>query len=271
MSSFYKLNNEVLKFSIDDIDELRFNQWIIRKENLQRLNKEDALEKGLFRMTVRTIKEDLGVTHWRAYSLIEKFKKLGIIKCIETSETKKEASVYAYTSVYIDGANQTVDQTVNQTVGPSDFNEETYKGRTVDQTVDQTSKKDNIKRELKNKYIDTSTEVKIANYLYELILKNNPKAKKPNIQKWADVINKIMRIDERSEEDIRKVIKYSQSDDFWLSVILSPTNLRKNFDKLYLKANKKAPVGTGANKNNSYDNSICNSNDIYSKFKGEFL
>ena len=259
MCNFYKLNNEILKFDIDDdIDELRFNQWIIKKENLQRLNKKDVLEKGLFRMTVRTVESDLGITFGKARSLIKKFEKLGIIKCIEVSKSKKQASVYAYTTVYFDENNNTVQNTVRNTDNASNSNDYSNTNNTVQNTVRNTSKKENIKRELKNKYIDTSTEVKISEYLYKLILKNNSKAKKPNIQKWADVINKLMRIDGRSKEDIKLVIDYSQSNDFWMGVILSPTNLRKHFDKLYLQANKKAPAGTGADKNNSYTKSICN-------------
>lgn len=259
MCNFYKLNNEILKFDIDDdIDELRFNQWIIKKENLQRLNKKDVLEKGLFRMTVRTVESDLGITFGKARSLIKKFEKLGIIKCIEVSKSKKQASVYAYTTVYFDENNNTVQNTVRNTDNASNSNDCSNTNNTVQSTVRNTSKKENIKRELKNKYIDTSTEVKISEYLYKLILKNNSKAKKPNIQKWADVINKLMRIDGRSKEDIKLVIDYSQSNDFWMGVILSPTNLRKHFDKLYLQANKKAPAGTGADKNNSYTKSICN-------------
>ncbi len=52
---------------------------------------------------------------------------------------------------------------------------------------------------IKNKkiYVETSNEYRLAKYLFELIRKNNPEFKEPNIQTWALHIDRMIRIDKR--------------------------------------------------------------------------
>ncbi len=83
---------------------------------------------------------------------------------------------------------------------------------------------------------DNSVEMVLANELKEYILENNPKARVPvNLDRWAHVFDLMMRRDKRTVDDIRRVMEFSQRDDFWKSNILSPSSLRKQFDRLYLR------------------------------------
>lgn len=75
-----------------------------------------------------------------------------------------------------------------------------------------------------------------AKYLFSLIQQNNETAKQPNFDKWAEEFRKIRTIDKR--EYIEYMIKWSQQDPFWCTNILSPATLRKQWDKLYMKAKK---------------------------------
>jgi len=59
------------------------------------------------------------------------------------------------------------------------------------------------------------------------------------IDRWADDIRKLNLIDDRSLEDIKKVIDFSQHDNFWCSNILSAKKLREKFGTLYLQLTKK--------------------------------
>jgi len=105
--------------------------------------------------------------------------------------------------------------------------------------------KDNIKDYCpKNKFSDDSLEIKIANYLYAKIKINNNRTKKPNLQSWADTINKIMRIDKYTKDEIRQVIDFSQDDSFWKTNILSAEKLRKQMQRLLLtiKSENEKPV-----------------------------
>jgi hypothetical protein len=60
-----------------------------------------------------------------------------------------------------------------------------------------------------------------------------------HIQKWAQDIDKLIRIDGQKYGDIKMVIDWIYNDPFWSTVVLSTGNLRKNFPKLYPKAVKR--------------------------------
>ena len=87
----------------------------------------------------------------------------------------------------------------------------------------------------KKPFVETSDEVRLSELLFSLMLRNNPKAKTPNIQTWAKHVDYMIRIDKRNVEDIEKIIRWSQKDSFWLGNILSTSKLRDKFDKLWLK------------------------------------
>ena len=82
-----------------------------------------------------------------------------------------------------------------------------------------------------------SEEIRLSNFLFNHILKNNPNSKKPNFQKWAKDFDAILRIDKRPLEKVKEVIKWSQEDSFWKANILSPGKLRDKFDQLVVKSN----------------------------------
>jgi len=44
-----------------------------------------------------------------------------------------------------------------------------------------------------------------------------------------------MRIDERTPQELKAVIAWSQQSDFWLRVIRSPEKVRKHFESLWLQ------------------------------------
>jgi len=89
-------------------------------------------------------------------------------------------------------------------------------------------------KELKT-FLPDSVEVRASEYLWGKIFSNNPDAKKPNIQLWAKEFDLMMRVDNRSQSDIGKVIDFCQSDRFWKSNILSAKKLREKYDQLKSK------------------------------------
>lgn len=93
-----------------------------------------------------------------------------------------------------------------------------------------------LKNEKKNLYSQNSNEFQLSELLLKEIKNNNPNYKTPDIQKWSEHIDKMIRIDKRPVEYIRAVILWSQQDDFWKANILSTQTLRKQFDKLLIKA-----------------------------------
>ncbi|AIY81786.1 helix-turn-helix domain protein [Clostridium botulinum 202F] len=86
-----------------------------------------------------------------------------------------------------------------------------------------------------NIYSSEKDEYRLSLLLKNLILNRDSKAraKKCDLQKWCIHINKLIRLDNRTPEDIERVIKWCQNDIFWSSNILSTEKLRKQFDMLY--------------------------------------
>lgn len=86
-------------------------------------------------------------------------------------------------------------------------------------------------------------DIELSQLLYNLIRKNTPNwYVKPKIEVWAAEIRKLREIDKQSLEEIEKVIRWSQDNDFWKQNILSTTKLRKQFPTLLVQMHKKAKV-----------------------------
>ncbi|OPD28588.1 hypothetical protein AL714_07790 [Clostridium botulinum] len=101
-----------------------------------------------------------------------------------------------------------------------------------------TNKNDkNVNNEKKNNYMSDSNEYRLAEYLYKHILKNNLKAKEPNLEKWAKTFDYILRIDKRELDEVKNLIVFCQEHSFWYKNILSPDKLRKQYDRLVLEMN----------------------------------
>jgi uncharacterized protein YdaU (DUF1376 family) len=81
-----------------------------------------------------------------------------------------------------------------------------------------------------------SDEFRLSKMLFSFIEKRNPKNKEPNMQSWARNIDLMLRVDGRLPEDIERVIRWCQADNFWQNNILSTGKLREKFDALMLKA-----------------------------------
>jgi len=79
-------------------------------------------------------------------------------------------------------------------------------------------------------------DITLAQLLFDLIKANTPNwYLKPKIEMWADEIRKLREIDHQTLEEIEKVIRWCQADDFWKGNILSTTKLRKQFPTLLVK------------------------------------
>jgi len=85
-------------------------------------------------------------------------------------------------------------------------------------------------------FLSDSDEVRLAEFLLGKIISRNPKFKKPkNIQSWAKQIDYMIRLDNRTPEEIREIIEWCQKDPFWRGNILSTAKLREKFDQLVEK------------------------------------
>lgn len=84
----------------------------------------------------------------------------------------------------------------------------------------------------------------ICAYLADKIQANG--SKRPTItQGWRDAGRRLIDLDGRTVEQIRKAIDWSQNDEFWRGNILSMPTLREQYDRLRLAAQRKARGSPG--------------------------
>lgn len=62
-----------------------------------------------------------------------------------------------------------------------------------------------------------------------------PGKRETTVERWAQDIDKLARIDNQSIPDIEATILWCQKDDFWKDNILSGSKLREKWDKLQIK------------------------------------
>ncbi len=97
--------------------------------------------------------------------------------------------------------------------------------------------KETIQKTLSHKFFDkNSVTYQLTIYLEGKIRENNraiKKRKEVQIQSWCKDIDKLMRIDEAKQNEIKKVIDWVVQDDFWSKNILCPSSLRKHYPRFY--------------------------------------
>lgn len=93
----------------------------------------------------------------------------------------------------------------------------------------------------KPKFSDDATEMKLAMHLFAKIKENNPEHRPLTYsqkQTWADNIRLMIERDQRTPQQIKGMIDWCQQDDFWKQNILSTAKLRKQYDKMKIRANE---------------------------------
>jgi hypothetical protein len=102
-------------------------------------------------------------------------------------------------------------------------------------SINKNYKNEKNEKNFKNIYSQNSDEFRLSELLLNLILERNPEHKRPDLQKWAGHVDRMIRLDSRRADDIEDVIKWSQADGFWQNNVISTQKLREKFDQLYLK------------------------------------
>ena len=228
-NGFYQLNAEVLKFRVDkDAEKILFNHYIMQKENLQRLS--DELPRGYFKLSSRSVADDLAISTMKANRLIKEFEELGIIKPIFKSKSKKESSVYCYVSVLNFGTvHGTVCDTVHGTVKCDNINGLSLSSGTVHgtvcDTVHGTSKKELYKKNYKKESIPLSLDKKIIETTKNVVTHlNNVANKKHQVDSETLTLVKQLLDNNYCEQDIKNVITVKTNQ--WLHDIKMNPNLR---------------------------------------------
>ena len=82
-----------------------------------------------------------------------------------------------------------------------------------------------------------SEAVELCNFLAQLIQENGSRL--PSVtNKWIQDMEKIMRLDGRTPQQVELAIRWCQKNSFWKANILSPAKLRDKYDQLRLQASR---------------------------------
>lgn len=107
---------------------------------------------------------------------------------------------------------------------------------------------------------EDSFEIKCVDKIIDSCLKTFPYSKVPRTctekQKWAIEIERMKRLDGRSEADIRQALNYAITDTFWQGNIRSAKKFREKFETLIVRSQEKTKHGRNKFNNfqqNDYD------------------
>ncbi|WP_144559918.1 winged helix-turn-helix domain-containing protein [Shouchella miscanthi] len=90
-------------------------------------------------------------------------------------------------------------------------------------------------------YDESSDEYKLADLLLRQIVRDQSDFTKPDLQKWASDFN-IMLADGKEAIHIQEAIVFARKNAFWKTRVLSPDDLKRNYDRLRAQAQaEKAP------------------------------
>ncbi len=83
----------------------------------------------------------------------------------------------------------------------------------------------------------TQTDLDSAKFVFDSISGRTMDTKQPNWVTWANEFRLMREIDGRVPEHIATLFKFADSHQFWSTVILSPSSLRKNWGKVAAQYN----------------------------------
>ncbi|MFW0766496.1 replication protein [Trabulsiella odontotermitis] len=78
----------------------------------------------------------------------------------------------------------------------------------------------------------TSEDLRAAHWIYAQLLVVNASLSEPNWVEWANTIRLMRLQDNRTHYEICELLRWASKDDFWKDNILSPSSLRKQWDRL---------------------------------------
>jgi hypothetical protein len=107
-------------------------------------------------------------------------------------------------------------------------------------------------------FTEDTIQYQLALFMRQCILENLPAARVPDpapatLKHWAYDIDKMIRLDSRSPDEIREMIDWTHKDNFWYANILSPGKLREKWDTLTAQKMRKSKTYPKSADNTVFD------------------
>ncbi len=238
MSTWFKVHREIFDSDIwNDVTTFRLFMYLMGKASHKDGVKIAGVElkRGQYLRSYRKLAADLAYKEGRGtkeYSLrtIKKaIDKLISAERVNVRETEQGTLFTILNYSKYQGSDDDEKESVNT------LNQEpnTNGKRTVNNNKNAKNARINKNKEKRHKY--EICDMALAELLLDEIRKNNSGFKQPNLEKWASDVRLMRERDERTEEQIKYLITWSQKHEFWQANILSPAKLRTKFDTLVMQ------------------------------------
>lgn len=200
------------------------------------------IERGQYLRSLRNLQDDLSYKEGRGNAV----KKIPLetlrrkIKSLENEgRIKTKSTEYGTLFTVVNYAKyQGFDHYSKQSMSQQWDSDETAMSQQWDnnKNVKECSKNEKEKNKRSKLKFETH-HMKLAELLFKKIKANNPNAKEPNLESWANTFRLMMESpkEKRSGKEIQDLILFTQNHYFWHKNILSADKLRKQFDRLTLE------------------------------------
>ncbi|WP_313181224.1 hypothetical protein [Lacrimispora sp.] len=228
------------------------------------------IPRGSFVSSYPKLSDELGITVNKIRTAIGHLQSTG------------EITVKAYTKFSVFTVNNycSYQDTNSQTTGNITDNSQTNNSQTTDKshsnhiqitTIEERKKerKEEGKKERNNIYVANpetasatfppeSFEMLCVEKLIKSVIEQFQGAKVPATTaakiKWCEHIEKMKRLDHRTEAEIQEVLNFATTDQFWKTNIRSTKTLREKFDTLIMQSRKQKGTVAVKSKPNQFQN-----------------
>lgn len=205
---------------------------------------------------VSLITHELGISRNTFYKYLKELKKVGYVEVYkERSENGTfEKNIYKLLPcpkkpymVKPDTVNPDMEKpyTANEDTNINSININSINNNSINKDTLQQSCKDDEQTNFKLKFQEDSIEIQLARFMIDEMLRIKPDSRVPSkdlksLQRWAEAIDYMIRLDEREPREIAELFRWAQEDNFWCANIRSPKKLREKWDTLELQKDKRS-------------------------------
>ena len=238
MDNYIKLSRKLMEWEwYGNINTCRLFIHMLLKANWKACRFEGkTIDRGSFISSVGKLSEETALTEREVRTAITHLKSTGEL-------TSKSTNKYTVFTV--------VNYDLYQSCDKQNDNQETSKRQTNDKLTTTIEERKEGKKEINNivatpaepatvTFPDGSFEIRCVDMLIGSCLKSFPNSKVPGTlaekQKWAIEIDRMKRLDGRTEGEILQALYYAITDPFWQTNIRSAKKFREKFETLLVQS-----------------------------------
>ena len=181
-------------------------------------------DKGCFASNAH-FAEFFGITKGRCTQIIKSLEKKGLVTIKLEREGKNVSKRIIKVVRKLNTLVSKLNTPLSETKHPYLENDEG--SNTSNSNTDSNTSRSKLKFETQH--------LKLAELLYKQIKNNLPNYPEKDLEKWANEFRLMMERDKREGKEIQDLIIKTQNHHFWKKNILSPSKLRKQYDRLVLE------------------------------------